>query len=152
MPAILSALQNEEEDEIVALLLRVVNVIGGSEAIPSILPFLDHDNPMIRRLAIETLGDIPDSSAIDYLLTKLDDPDVASQQAAVNSVSALVTAFSEIQGSVLAKIRKLLQSSSIPMKLNSLSVYVNIQGEGYHDGLLLASKDSDRSEERRGGK
>lgn len=143
MPSILSALQNEEEDEIVALLLRVVNVIGGSDAIPSILPFLDHDNPMIRRLAIETLGEIPDSSAIDYLLTKLDDPDVASQQAAVNSVSALVTAFSEIQASVLAKIRKLLQSPSIPMKLNSLSVYVNIQGEGYHDGLLLASKDSD---------
>jgi HEAT repeat protein len=143
MPSILSALQNEEEDEIVALLLRVVNVIGGREAIPSILPFLDHDNPMIRRLAIETLGEIPDASAIDYLLTKLDDPDVASQQAAVNSVSALVTAFSEIQGSVLGKIRKLLQSPSIPMKLNSLSVYVNIQGEGYHDGLLLASKDSD---------
>ncbi|MDP9194960.1 MAG: HEAT repeat domain-containing protein [Acidobacteriota bacterium] len=143
MPSILSALQNEEEDEIVALLLRVVNVIGGSEAIPSILPFLDHDNPMIRRLAIETLGEIPDPSAIDYLLTKLDDPDVASQQAAVNSVSALVTAHSEIQGAVLAKIRKLLQSPSVPMKLNSLSVYVNIQGEGYHDGLLLASKDSD---------
>lgn len=143
MPAILSALQNEEEDEVVALLLRVVNVIGGSDAIPSILPFLDHENPMIRRLAIETLGDIPDPSAIDYLLTKLDDHDVASQQAAVNSVSALVTAFGEIQGSVLGKLRRLLQSPSIPMKLNSLSVYVNIQGEGYHDGLLLASKDSD---------
>ena len=28
-------------------------------------------------------------------------------------------------------------------KLNSLSVFVNIQGEGYHDELLLASKDSD---------
>ena len=143
MPAILSALQNEEEDEVIALLLRVVNVIGGADAIPSILPFLDHENPMIRRLAIETLGDIPDPSAIDYLLTKLDDYDVASQQAAVNSVSALVTAFTGIQGSVLAKLRKLLQSPSIPMKLNSLSVYVNIQGEGYHDGLLLASKDSD---------
>jgi HEAT repeat protein len=143
MPSILSALQNEEEDEVIALLLRVVNVIGGSEAIPSILPFLDHDNPMIRRLAIETLGDIPDPSAIDYLLTKLDDPDVASQQAAVNSVSALVTAFSAIQSAVLSKVRRLLQSPSTPMKLNSLSVYVNIQGEGYHDVLLLASKDSD---------
>ena len=143
MPSILSALQNEEEDEVIALLLRVVNVIGGSEAIPSILPFLDHDNPMIRRLAIETLGDIPDPASIDYLLTKLDDPDVASQQAAVNSVSALVTAFSEIQVAVLAKIRRLLQSPSVPMKLNSLSVYVNIQGEGYHDELLLSSKDSD---------
>ena len=89
---------------------------------------------MIRRLAIETLGEIPDPAAIDYLLAKLDDPDVASQQAAVNSISALVTAFPEIQDDVLAKIRRLLQSPSIPMKLNSLSVYVNIQGEGYHDG------------------
>ena len=143
VPAVLTALQNEEEDEIVALLLRVANVVGGRETIPSILPFLDHDNPMIRRLAIETLGEIPDPSAMDYLLAKLDDSDVASQQAAVNSISALATAFNELHGEVLAKIRRLLQSKSTPIKLNSLSVFVNIQGEGYHDELLLASKDSD---------
>ncbi|MEO8380127.1 MAG: HEAT repeat domain-containing protein [Acidobacteriota bacterium] len=141
--AILTALHNEEEDEIIAQLLRVVNMIGGREIIPSVLQFLDHENPMIRRLAIETLGDIPDPAATDYLLAKLDDSDVASQQAAVNSISALVAAFPELKGEVLGKIRRLLQSSSIPIKLNSLSVYVSIQGEGYHDGLLLASKDSD---------
>ena len=143
IPSILSTLQNEEEDEIVGLLLRVVNVIGGREAIPSILQFLDHDNPMIRRLALETLGEIPDPASMDYLLAKLDDSDVASQQAAVNSISALVAAFPEVSNEVLGKIRRLLLSSSTPIKLNSLSVYVNIQGEGYHDGLLLASKDSD---------
>jgi len=143
VPSILEALRNAEEDEIVALLLRVVNVAGSKEAIPSILPFLDHDNAMIRRLAIETLGEIPDPASIDYLLAKLDDPDVASQQAAVNSISALVTAFPEMENDVLAKIRRLLQSPSIPIKLNSLSVFVNIQGEGYHDELLLASKNSD---------
>jgi HEAT repeat protein len=143
MPSILSALQNEEEDDVIGLLLRVVNVIGGREAIPSILPFLDHDNPSIRRLAIETLGEIPDPASMDYLLAKLDDADIASQQAAVNSISALVTAFPETQHDVLSKIRRLLQSTSIPIRLNSLSVYVNIKGEGYHDGLLLASKESD---------
>ena len=144
IPSILSTLQNEEEDEIVGLLLRVINAIGGREAIPSILLFLDHENPMIRRLALETLGEIPDPSSMDYLLAKLDDTDIASQQAAVNSISALVTTFPEVSGEVLAKIRRLLQQSpSTPIKLNSLSVYVNIQGEGYHDGLLLASKDSD---------
>lgn len=143
IPAILSALQNEEEDDIIGLLLRVVNVIGGREAIPSILSFLDHDNPMIRRLAIETLGEIPDPASIDYLLAKLDDGDIASQQAAVNSISALVAAFPEISSDVLAKIRRLLQSPSTPIRLNSLSVFVNIQGEGYHDELLLASKHSD---------
>ena len=141
--AIRSALLNEEEDEILGLLLRVVNVIGGRDTIPSILQFLDHDNPIIRRLAIETLGEIPDPTSLDYLLAKLDDFDVASQQAAVNSISALVAAFPELKNDVLAKIRRLLQSSSTPIKLNSLSVYVNIQGEGYHDELLLASKDSD---------
>jgi HEAT repeat protein len=143
VPSILAALRNAEEDEIVALLLRVINVIGGSESIPSILPFLDHDNAMIRRLAIEILGDIADPVSLDYLLAKLDDSDVASQQAAVNSISALVVAFPEIKPDVLAKIRKLEASASVPMKLNSLSVFVNIQGEGYHDELLLASKDSD---------
>ncbi|HEY0158898.1 MAG TPA: HEAT repeat domain-containing protein [Thermoanaerobaculia bacterium] len=143
VPAVMTALQNEEEDETVALLLRVANVIGGRETIPSILQFLDHDNAMIRRLAIETLGEIPDPSSMDYLLAKLDDADVASQQAAVNSISALAAAFKELQGEVLTKIRRLLQSNSTPIKLNSLSVFVNIQGEGYHDELLLASKDSD---------
>src|SRR5688572_6904916 len=143
VPAILEALRNAEEDEIVALLLRVVNVGALKQSIPSILPFLDHENSMIRRLAIETLGEIPDPASIDYLLAKLDDSDVASQQAAVNSISALVTTFPEIENDVMSKIRKLLQSHSIPIKLNSLSVFVNIQGEGYHDELLLASKDSD---------
>ncbi|MGN6184708.1 MAG: HEAT repeat domain-containing protein [Thermoanaerobaculia bacterium] len=143
LPAILTALQNEEEDELIGLLLRVVNSIGGREAIPSILQFLDHDNPIIRRLALETLGEIPEPASIDYLLAKLDDYDVSSQQAAVNSITTLVHAFPEIKQDVLAKIRRLLQSPSVPIKLNSLSVYVNIQGEGYHDELLLASKDSD---------
>lgn len=143
IPAILDALRNADEDEIVALLLRVLNVVGDRQVIPSILPFLDHDNPMIRRLAIETLGEIPDSAAIDYLLAKLDDHDVASQQAAVNSLSAMAEASPELQSEVLARIRRFLQSPTTPLKLNSLSVYVNIQGEGYHDELLLSSKDSD---------
>ncbi len=143
LPAILEKLRNAEEDEIVALLLRVVNVLGGRESIPHIIAFLDHDNPMIRRLAIETLGQIPDGAALDYLLAKLDDPDVASQQAAMNSICALVAALPVIKDDVLSKIRRLLQSPSVPMKLNSLSIYVTIQGEGFHDELLLASKDSD---------
>jgi HEAT repeat protein len=143
MESILNALRNAEEDEIVALLLRVINVIGGADCIPSILGFLDHDNAMIRRLAIETLGEIVDPASLDYLLAKLDDTDIASQQAAVNSISALVAAMPEIKNDVLMKIRRLSQAPSVPMKLNSLSVFVNIQGEGFHDELLLASKDSD---------
>lgn len=143
LPSMLSSLQNEEDDEIIGLLLRVVNSIGGREAIPSILQFLDHDNPIIRRLALETLGEIPDPSSLDYLLAKLDDTDISSQQAAVNSITALVHAFPEMKQDTLAKIRRLLQSPSVPIKLNSLSVYVNIQGEGFHDELLLASKESD---------
>jgi HEAT repeat protein len=143
VPSILDALQNADEDEIAALLLRVVNAVGSAESIAAVIPFLDHHNPMIRRLAIETLGELMHPAPVDYLLAKLDDADIASQQAAVNAVTALVSAFPEIKSDVLGKIRKLLQSSSSPMKLNSLSVYVNIQGEGYPDELLLASKDSD---------
>lgn len=143
MPSILEALQNTEEDELVALLLRIVNVLGGRESVPFILPYLDHDNSMIRRLAVETLGEIPDAGSIDYLLAKLDDPDVACQQAAMNSIEALVAAIPTTKGDLLGRIRKLLQSSSVPVKLNSLSIYVGIQGEGYHDELLLSSKDSD---------
>jgi HEAT repeat protein len=140
---ILDALQNAQEDEVIALLLRVINAVGSGESIGAVIPFLDHENSMIRRLAIETIGELMDPRPIDYLLAKLDDADVASQQAAVNAVSALVGAFPEIKADVLAKIRRLQQSRSVPTKLNSLSIYVNIQGEGYPDELLLASKDSD---------
>ena len=143
MRAILSTLSSVEEDEVVALLLRVINAIGGRESIASIIPFIDHDNPMIRRLAIETLGDLPDPASIDYVLAKLDDPDVPSQQAAMNAAVALVAALPGNKDEVLTKIRKLLQAKSVPLKLNSLSIYVTIQGEGFHDELLLASKDSD---------
>jgi HEAT repeat protein len=143
LESILDALRNAQEDEVAALLLRVVNAIGSREAIPTILPFLDHENPMIRRLAIETLGEVPHAATIDYLLAKLDDPDVPSQQAATNALTALVEALPNVKDDVLTKIRRLLQSSSVPMKLNSLSLYVHIQGEGYDDELLLASKDSD---------
>ncbi|HEX7418757.1 MAG TPA: HEAT repeat domain-containing protein [Thermoanaerobaculia bacterium] len=143
MQAVLQTLAVAEEDEIVALLLRVVNALGAREAIPNIIPFFDHDNPMIRRLAIETLGQIPDGSAIDFLLAKLDDADVPSQQAAMNSIIALVEKLPAIKPEVLTKIRRLLQAPSVPLKLNSLSLFVTIQGEGYHDERLLASKDSD---------
>ncbi|MGZ4807954.1 MAG: HEAT repeat domain-containing protein [Thermoanaerobaculia bacterium] len=143
LPAIHEALQNTEEDEIVLLLLRVLNSAGRRESIPHIFRLLDHHNSTIRRVAIETLGQILDPGSVDYLLAKLDDSDVACQQAAVNSMSSLVAAFPEVKNDVLAKIRKLLQAKSIPVKLNSLSVFVDIQGEGYHEELLLASKDSD---------
>lgn len=143
IPPVLDGLQNAQEDELLALLLRVVNAVGSAESIGAVIPFLDHENPMIRRLAIETLGELMHPSPVDYLLAKLDDPDVASQQAAVNAVTALVTAFPAIKNDVLGKIRRLLQSASIPTRLNALSIYVNIQGEGYPDQLLLASKDPD---------
>ncbi|HEU4521507.1 MAG TPA: HEAT repeat domain-containing protein [Thermoanaerobaculia bacterium] len=143
MPAILSTLKVADEDEVVALLLRIVNAIGGRESIPSILGFIDHENPMIRRLAIDTLAELPDPASVDYLLAKLDDPDVPSQQAAMNAIAAVVAELPDLKEEVIAKIRRLLQASSVPLKLNSLSVYVNTQGEGFHDELLFASKDSE---------
>lgn len=141
--AVLDALRNTDDDDLVAMLLRIVHVISGREAVPAVLTFLDYENPDIRRFSIETLGEIVDPSTIDYLLAKLDDPDVGCQQAAVNSISALVSAFPEVQEETLARIRKLLASGSVPTKINSLSIFVNIQGEGYHDELLLASKSED---------
>ncbi len=143
IPSVLDALQNAEEEEVIALLLRVIDMVGSAESVPAVVPLLDHHNPMIRRLAIETLGDLMYPAAAEYLLAKLDDPDVASQQAAVDAVCALVSSFPAIKPDVLMKIRRLLQSKSVPVKLNSLSIYVSIQGESYHDELLLASKDSD---------
>src|SRR5207245_8269446 len=58
IPPILDSLQNAQEDEVVALMLRVINAVGSAESIAAVLPFLDHENATIRRLAIETLGEL----------------------------------------------------------------------------------------------
>ena len=56
-----------------------------------------------QRLAIDTIGEVHHPGSIDYLLVKLDDSDVAAQQAAVNAVSALVAMFPEMKAAVLAR-------------------------------------------------
>jgi HEAT repeat protein len=143
VPAILDRLRASEEDEVTSLLLRVTGAAATRQAVPTVISFLDHENAAIRRLAIEILGDVPDPSSLDYLLAKLDDPDPACQQAAVNAVSALASAYPDQHGPLLARLRRLLTSRSTPVKLNSLSIYVSVQGEGYPEELLLASKDDD---------
>ncbi|HEU5163472.1 MAG TPA: HEAT repeat domain-containing protein, partial [Thermoanaerobaculia bacterium] len=143
--AVLERLVTVEDEETTALLLRVAQVIGGRSAIPPIIGFLDHDSSIIRRLAIEALGQMPHAETIDYLMAKLDDPDIACQQAAVNSITALLTAFPEVRGEAVARLRRLLSSRSVPEKLNALSILVNVQGEGYPDELLLASKDGEET-------
>jgi len=142
-PAVLERLRVADEDEMVALLIRIARATAEEGAIPSLITFLDHDSAMIRRLAIEALGLMLDPAPIDYLMARLDDGDVGCQQAAVNAITALVSAFPEVKAETIAKLKKLLGSRSVPEKLNALAILVNIQGEGYPDQLLLASKDED---------
>ena len=143
VPAVFKALQTETEEEPIALLLRVVKTNGSTDSASAVVPLLDHSSAMVRRLAIETLGDLNVPASVEYLLAKLDDPDNSSQQAAITAISTLVAAFPGLKKDVLAKIRGLVKSPSIRMRLNAVAVAVNIQGEAYHDELLLASKDSD---------
>lgn len=143
LQAILDCLRKSEEDDVTSLLLRVVSAGAAPESVPTVISFLDHENPAIRRLAIEILGEMLEPSSVDYLLAKLDDPDPACQQAAVHSVCSLAAAFPEHNMELLARLRRLMVSPSTPVKLNSLSIYVSVQGEGYPEDLLLASKDSD---------
>lgn len=142
-PAVLERLRTAEDEDTTALMIRVAQVVGGTDAIAPIIAFLDHDSATIRRIAIEALGQTPNPHTIDYLLARLDDPDVGCQQAAVNAITSLVATFPAAKGETLGRLKKLMTSSSVPAKLNSLSIYVNIQGEGYPDELLLASKDGD---------
>lgn len=142
-PAILDKLRSSEEDEVTSLLLRVISASAPPESVPTVMTFLDHVNPIVRRLAIEILGEIADPSTIDYLLAKLDDPDIACQQSAVNSVCEIARRSPSHKPDLINRIRRLLASPEIPTKLNSLSIYVTTLGEGYHEELLLASKAED---------
>ncbi|HUP65006.1 MAG TPA: HEAT repeat domain-containing protein [Thermoanaerobaculia bacterium] len=141
--AVTDRLRTVREDETTALLIRIGQLVGGESMIAPLIGFLDHESPVIRRLAIEALGRTPSRATTGYLMAKLDDPDVACQQSAVNAVTALLTAFPEEKPLALGRLRKLLGSSSVPERLNALSILANVQGEGYPDELLLASKDGD---------
>ncbi len=140
---VLERLMSVEDEETTALLIRVAQAIGGAAAVGPLIGFLDHDSSVIRRLTIEALGQMPQSGTVDYLIAKLDDPDIGCQQAAVNSITALLTAFPEAKAEAIGRLRRLLASPSVPEKLNALSILVNVQGEGYPDELLLASKDGE---------
>jgi HEAT repeat protein len=141
--AVLERLMAVEDEETTALLIRVAQAIGGTEAIGPLIGFLDHDSSVIRRLTVESLGQMPNAGTVDYLIARLDDPDIGCQQAAVNGVTALLTAFPEMKGEAIVRLKHLLGSRSVPEKLNALSILVNVQGEGYPDQLLLASKDGE---------
>jgi HEAT repeat protein len=143
--AVLERLVAAEDEETTALLLRIAQAVGGARALGPMIGFLDHESAIIRRLAIEALGQMPHPETVDYLMAKLDDPDIGCQQAAVNSITALLTAFPEIRSDAIARLRRLLGSPSVPEKLNALSILVNVQGEGYPDELLLASKDGEET-------
>lgn len=143
IPAILDKLRSSEEDDVTSLLLRVISASAPPESVATVITFLDHPNPVVRRLAIEILGEISEPSTIDYLLAKLDDEDIACQQSAVNSVCEIARRAPSHKPELIHRIRRLLASHDIPTKLNSLSIYVTTLGEGYHEELLLASKAED---------
>lgn len=140
---VLDRLRTAEDEETTALLIRIAQAVAGETAVPALIALLDHESSFLRRLAIEALGHIPHAGSIEYLLARLDDSDVACQQAAVNAITALMTAFPELKGETLGRLKRLLASKSVPERLNALSIIVNVQGEGYPDELLLASKDGD---------
>ncbi|HXI14127.1 MAG TPA: HEAT repeat domain-containing protein [Thermoanaerobaculia bacterium] len=142
-PALLETLRRSDDDDQTLVLMRVAGIVGGLEVVPSMLGLIDHENPSIRRAAIEILGETVDPRTIDYLLAKLDDVDIATQLAAVDSICKLIEAFPEIEVATIRKIRTLLKSTSIPVRLNSLSILVNVEGEGFPDEVLLASKNQD---------
>ena len=142
-PVILEKLRTSDDDEMTSVLLRVLHHSSDQEIVPTVIMFLDHESVQIRRLAIEMLGKTAQPGALDYLLAKLDDNDLTCQQTAVDAVCAVASRFPGAKQEVIWKLRRMLASSSIPAKLNALSVYVTVQGEGYDTELLLASKDGD---------
>lgn len=140
---VLERIRTAEDEETTALLIRIAQSVGGVKAVPALIGMLDHESSFIRRLAIEALGQIPNGASVDYLLAHLDDSDVGCQQAAVNAITLLIAAFPATKPDAMTRLKRLLGSKSVPERLNALSIIVNVQGEGYPDELLLASKDGD---------
>lgn len=141
--AVLVELKNTLDADQTILLLRIAARVAGDRLLSAVLPSLEHPSPDVRRTAVEVLTERADPKAIDYLIARLDDENVGVQQAVVNALSALASSAPAAKPAMLGKLRKLLDSRSLAERLNSLHVFVNIEGEGFPDELLAASRNRD---------
>lgn len=141
--AVLIELKNTLDADQTILLLRIAARVARDRLLPAVLPSLEHPSPDVRRTAVEVLTERADPKAIDYLIARLDDEDVGVQQAVVNALSELAASAPAAKPAMLGKLRKLLDSRSLAERLNSLHVFVNIEGEGFPDELLAASRNRD---------
>jgi len=80
---------NDDRWYVVRNLIRILGTIGDESVVETMLPFLSHDNPKVRRESILSLLKIGSAKAFYSLTLALNDQDSAVQAMAVNALAEI---------------------------------------------------------------
>lgn len=84
-----SALMNEEDDDVLKFAIDVIGLVGSIEPVPLLIAHLKHKNPNIRSAAAVTLGKLKAMRAIDDLLVLLNDEDEWVRFSTLEAIGAI---------------------------------------------------------------
>lgn len=134
---------SSEEEDVLLSAVRVATFLATPSMLGPLTGLLEHESPIVRRSAIDALGQAGDPRGADYLLTSLDDTDPGVQTAAVEALSRLLNSAAGTAEGPLSHLRRLLKAESRSVRLGALSVYANLRAEGATGELIVAAKDAD---------
>ena len=87
IPSLTNRLELEQDYK--APILITLGAIGDPEAIPAILPYLQHPSSTVRERATEALGMLGDSNVVPYLMEALNDEDAMVRASAITALGRL---------------------------------------------------------------
>ncbi len=107
LPFLMGRLHDEDSKYVIASLVKVVAVLGGSRVLEQIKPFLKHDDSRVRANTVEALGSIGAKEVFDLVFPMLNDDD---GRVKANSVNVL---WSFSQQKMLEKLFKMVESTEV---------------------------------------
>ena len=107
LPFLMGRLHDEDSKYVIASLVKVVAVLGGSRVLEQIKPFLKHDDSRVRANTVEALGSIGAKEVFDLVFPMLNGDD---GRVKANSVNVL---WSFSQQKMLEKLFKMVESTEV---------------------------------------
>jgi HEAT repeat protein len=142
-PALRALLSRGADEQKIEIALKLLSRSASPGLLAGLLDLLDHDAPLVRRAAVELLGEIGDPRAADYLLAHLADGDGGVDAAVVEASRALAAADEDVRRLFGRRLRRAAASRDALERANALSLLAEIQPEAFLAQAPAASKDID---------
>ncbi|HKB69909.1 MAG TPA: HEAT repeat domain-containing protein [Thermoanaerobaculia bacterium] len=142
-PALVALLSPAGDEQKVELAIRLLGRHPSRAMLFSVLAVLEHDSPPVRRDAVELLGKIGDSRAIDYLVAHLGDGDAGVDAAAAEALASMAKNDAAAREPLRKRLVRALASRDGLTRANALALLAGLGGEDFRAQLLSASRDED---------